>query len=307
MPDPSSTPTPTLFKQWRSGDAASGHAMAQRFSDWYYAITTCRLGDAHGRGPLQRACVRFQQGILSVTSSNELTDWAHGLVMEEVRMAGGRIAGGDFPSQLTSGRSPSELLGQVAHRIDPKQVAVLTAAYDSTVQIADVQRQSEEMGGYPLAVLQARLAIKRALRDHAAIGFTEVPDAPNLDLAPLPLYEAGRMDREADEAGFEKWILSDMGLCKDIAEFGVFAQALRAGALRDVVKPAVAAAPAPTKGSAPRPAPLPASEIANVPTPQPKPQGGGMGSAAVPLALAALAGLLGFALLVGAVAYYFAS
>ena len=27
-----------LFKKWRSGDAESGQSMAQRFSDWYYAI-----------------------------------------------------------------------------------------------------------------------------------------------------------------------------------------------------------------------------------------------------------------------------
>ena len=52
-----------LFKQWRSGDAEAGKAMAQRFSDWYYAITTARLGDENGRGPLERSCVSFQQGI----------------------------------------------------------------------------------------------------------------------------------------------------------------------------------------------------------------------------------------------------
>ncbi|MSQ03252.1 MAG: hypothetical protein EXR71_15400 [Myxococcales bacterium] len=233
MSDHAATPTATLFKQWRSqGDAVAGQAMAQRFSDWYYAITTCRLGDAHGRGPLQRACVRFQQGILTVTTPAELTEWSHGLLMEEVRMAGGRIAGGDFPNQLTGGRSPTELLRSVAGQLRPEDVELLALAYDSATAMETVTARAEPMGGYPVAVLKARLALKRALRDGAGIGLSEVPDSPNLDLAPMPLYEAGRMSREADEAGFEKWLLTDMRLCKDIAEFGVFAQAIRAGALR---------------------------------------------------------------------------
>ena len=42
------TPTQDVkaqFKRWRSGDADAGVSMAQRFSDWYYAITVMRLGD----------------------------------------------------------------------------------------------------------------------------------------------------------------------------------------------------------------------------------------------------------------------
>lgn len=221
-----------LFKQWRSGDGAAGQAMAQRFSDWYYAITTCRLGDEHGRGPLQRACVRFQQGILSVTTAPELVDWAHGIVVDEVGMAGGRIAGGDFPSRLTNSKSPTELLKEVARQLSADEVRLLSAAYDTNVALEEVQQEAEAMGGYPLAVLQARLTLKRALRDKSSVAFTEVPDSPNLDLAPLPLYEAGRMGTAAEESGFEKWMLTNMPLCKDIAEFGVFAQALRAGAFR---------------------------------------------------------------------------
>ena len=261
MSDLSKTPTATLFKQWRNqGDAASGQAMAQRFSDWYYAITTCRLGDAHGRAPLHQACLRFQQGILRVTSTAELNDWSHSLVLEEVKQAGGRISGGDFPNQFTSGRSPTELLKEVAARIQPGEARILAAAYDTGVPLAELTAEAEANGGYPVAVLRARHAVKRALRDHAGVAFTDLPDSPNLDLAPLPLYEAGRMAREAEETSFEKWMLTDMGLCKDIAEFGVFAQALRGGALRSlrvaapVIQPlpvAEATAPAPKEAALP--------------------------------------------------------
>lgn len=239
--DPSNATPSALFKQWRGGDAAAGQAMAQRFSDWYYAITTCRLGDEHGRGPLQRACVRFQQGILSVTTATELADWAHSIVAEEVSMAGGRIAGGDFPSRLTNGKPPSELLALVLKHLKPDSARLLNLAYDSAVPLDELQKAAESMGGYPFAVLQARLDLKKELLKSAHVAFSEVPDSPNLDLAPLPLYEAGRMASGPEEAGFEKWMLTNMPLCKDIAEFGVFAQALRAGAFRPQVVPAAAA------------------------------------------------------------------
>ena len=82
----------------------------------------------------------------------------------------------------------------------------------------------------PHAILQARNALKRLLRDKAQVPFQVIPDQPNLDLAPLPLYEAGRMSSEEEQGTFEKWLLSDIELCKDVAEFAAFAHALRGGA-----------------------------------------------------------------------------
>lgn len=237
-----------LYRQWRNGDPVAGQAMAQRFSDWYYAVTASRLGDAHGRVPLQRSCTRFQQGIVSVAKEGELVGWAHGILAEELQTAGGRIAGGDFPNQLTGGRSPTELLAQARAALPAEQVRLLAHAYDSAYPLDDVTREAESLGGMPLAVLKARYTLKKWLRDNGGIAFSEVPDEPNLDYAPLPLYEAGRMQSAAEETGFEKWLLSNMGLCKDIAEFGVFALALRAGAFRQA-----AAAPKPAS-EAPRPA-----------------------------------------------------
>jgi hypothetical protein len=293
MSELSNKPVDTLFTRWRSqGDAAAGQAMAQRFSDWYYAVTTCRLGDAHGRGPLQRACVRFQQGILSVTTPAELTDWSHGILMEEVRMAGGRIDGGDFPNALTGGRSPSDLLKQSLGGVDAAHVALLAMAYDPEVPHEAVTTAAEALGGYPFAVLQSRLLCKRALHEGAGVGFSDLPESPNLDRGPLPLYEAGRMSKEAEEAGFEKWMLTDMQLCKDIAEFGVFAQAIRAGALRDIVaKQAARPAPPPP----PRKAGATGGDEAEPTSPA---------RAAVPLVLAGLVGLGGLGLLVAVAAWY---
>lgn len=237
MADNSTLPTQTLFARWRAGDAQAGQAMAQRFSDWYYALTTARLGDARGRPPLERSCVRFQQGILSVGTTNELIDWAHTIVSEEMWTAGGRVAGGDFPNAMTGGRSPVELTREVAPTLDRGVRALLAAAYDTSVPHEELVKLAEGQGGYPFAVLEARYALKRALRDAAGIPFTEVPEKPNLDAGPLPLYEGGRFAAPAEEAAFEKWVLSNLSLCKDLAEFSAFALALRAGALAALPEP----------------------------------------------------------------------
>ncbi len=268
MSDLRSVATLELYRQWRSGDPEAGQAMAQRFSDWYYAVTASRLGDAHGRVPLQRSCTRFQQGIVSVAKESELVGWAHGILAEELQTAGGRIPGGDFPNQLTSGRSPAELLAAARAALPADQVRLLAHAYDAAYPLDEVTREAEALGGMPLAVLKARYALKRWLRDNARVAFTEVPDEPNLDYAPLPLYEAGRMQSAAEETNFEKWLLSNMGLCKDIAEFGVFALALRAGGFRGATAsvthpnaPPVPASAAPA--SAPQ-APPPAAKKSSV-------------------------------------------
>src|SRR6185503_5434966 len=143
MADPAALSSHQLFKAWRGGDAEAGKAMAQRFSDWYYAITTARLGDESGRGPLERSCVTFQQGIVGVTKASQLVDWAHDIVAKEVDAAGRRNTGGDFPNALTKNQSPTTLIKTVATRLDSAQLELLQKAYsigvnpDSVAQVAD--------------------------------------------------------------------------------------------------------------------------------------------------------------------------
>lgn len=256
MSDLNSVPPQQLFKQWRGGDASSGQAMAQRFSDWYYAVTASRLGDQHGRTPLQRACTRFQQGIVGVSNPGDLADWAHGILSEELRMAGGRIPGGDFANQLTNGKLPSEILARARDSMPSAQVRLLSHAYDARYPFERVAKEAEALGGMPFAVLDARYALKRWLKNEAGVRFAEVPEKPNLDYAPLPLYEAGRMSNANEENGFEKWMLQNMPLCKDIAEFGVFALSLRNGAFARPVEPE-APAEAPARPRTPTQPPVP--------------------------------------------------
>ena len=266
------TSLPNLFKQWRGGDAVAGQEMARRFSDWYYAITVSRLGEVDGRDPLKRSCDRFAAEIVTLNSASKLMDWAQSIIQDELTAAGGRIPGGDFPNALTEGRSPSELLRAAWADLPFGQLQLLAHAYDATYPLADLQEEAEEAGGYPIAVLRARLDLKRWLRDSRGVPLAVVPDEPDLDCAPMPIYEAGRMTTPIEEARFERWMLSRFDLCRDVAEFAVFSLAIRSGALKDGApqppkahtpsrpEPAAAAAPAPT--TAPAPAPAPATPAA---------------------------------------------
>lgn len=255
MSDIAGQTTQQLFNKWRSGDAQAGQVMAQRFSDWYYAISASRLGDRNCRTALERACQRFAQGVASVTEAKQLPIWAHGIIAEEIQAAGGRIGGGDHPNALTGQRSPTELLQQVAPHLTHQELRLLALSFDADATLSDVKSAADASGGYPLAVLQARYALKRALVNQCGVAFTEVPDKANLDWGPLPLYEGGRMSAGKEEQAFETWMLSDLKLCKDIAEFAAFALALRGGAYKEYqVEKAPEPAPKP-KSSAPAPAP----------------------------------------------------
>ena len=243
MSDLAGQTTQQLFSRWRTGDATAGQAMAQRCSDWYYAISASRLGDSNCRPALERACKRFAQGVASVTEAGKLADWAHGIIAEEIQMAGGRVQGGDHPNALTNHRSPTELLRSAKGQLTDQQARLLSIAYDSQTDLGTVRTEAEAAGGYPLAVLEARYALKRALRANEGVPFSEIPERPNLDWGPLPLYEGGRMTEGNEEKAFETWMLSDLTLCKDIAEFAAFALALRGGAFWATAGPSTKQAP----------------------------------------------------------------
>ncbi len=261
MANQGQTSLPNLFKQWRGGDAVAGQEMARRFSDWYYAITVSRLGEVDGRDPLKRSCDRFAAEIVTLNSASKLMDWAQSIIQAELTAAGGRIPGGDFPNALTERRSPSELLRAAWGDMPYEQLQLLAHAYDSSFPLEQLQAEAEEAGGYPIAVLRARLDLKRWLRDSRGVHLAVVPDEPDLDCAPMPIYEAGRMATDIEEARFERWMLSRFDLCRDVAEFAVFSLAIRAGALTEGAPPPPAAKP-----SAPAPRAEPASPA------QPAPQ-----------------------------------
>jgi hypothetical protein len=221
-----------LFRLWRGGDAAAGTAMGQRFADWYYAIATARLGEQLGREPVRESCTRFSQGVAQVTEVRNLVTWAHGLITEEIARAGlqdGRVADANDPSAFSNNESPKDLLRQVRAAL-PSEMALLEACYSgSAPNAAEVERLAAGFGGMPLGVLRARYAVKRWLRDNAGCPLEVAPDKPVLDRAPLPLYEAGRMASKREEVDFEHWMLTDLDLCRDIAEFAPFSTALRGG------------------------------------------------------------------------------
>jgi len=219
--------TKELFRQWRSGDAEAGQVMAQRFADWYYAIATSRLGEKVGREPCERACAKFGEGVIKQNDARALVTWAHGIIKEEVAEKGGRATDGDEPSSYTGGQKPKDLLVRTRKAL-PAEVKLVEACYRG-LNDAEIQKLAEPLGGMPIGFLKARYRVKQWMRDNAKVPFEVAPNDPVLDRAPLPLYESGRMANAAEEANFEQWMLSDLDLCKDIAEFAQFAIALRGG------------------------------------------------------------------------------
>jgi hypothetical protein len=250
--------TKELFRAWRGGDAQSGQDMAQRFADWYYAIATSRLGETRGRGPCDTACNAFGAGIVGVSDAKTLVTWAHGLIQVELETSGARAHDGDEPSSFTGNQHPKALLAQCREAL-PAEVALLEACYSATKRDdAEIDQLAAALGGMPLGILNARYATKRWLRDNANVPFDVAPDKPVLDRAPLPLYEADRMKNRAEETRFEQWMLTDIDLCKDIAEFAHFSIALRGG-IPDAAEATTTSAPA-------KPVPQPSAQSAAPPS-----------------------------------------
>jgi len=207
-----------LFREWRQGDAEAGQIMAQRFADWYYAIATSRLGEDAGRDPCETACSKFGEGVANVSESRALVAWAHKIIQEELAGKGDRVSDGDDANAYTGNQRPKTLLARARVAI-PDAVELLERCY----------RSGTTENIEPLPVLKARYKVKQWLRDNAGVPFDVAPDEPVLDRAPMPLYESGRMATPAEEVNFEQWMISDLDLCKDIAEFAHFAIALRGG------------------------------------------------------------------------------
>lgn len=220
--------TKQLFNDWRKGDGSAGQMMAQRFADWYYAITTSRLGESRGRGPCDTSCHKFGEGIVAVTDARALVGWAHDIVLKELEQAGSRAMDGDEPNAYTGDKHPKELLMRARSAL-PSEVRLLEASYGGRSPREEVEKLAESLGGNPIGILRARYRVKQWLRDQEGVPFEVAPETPILDRAPLPLYESGRMATPAEEINFEQWMIDDLDLCRDIAEFAHFSLALRGG------------------------------------------------------------------------------
>ncbi len=141
----------------------------------------------------------------------------------------------------SANQSPKALL--LGARSDlPAELELLEACYALQADPTAIDRLAEPMGGNPLGILRARYRVKAWLAANRQVPFQVMPAEPNLDRAPLPLYESGRMASAQEEVNFEHWMITDLDLCKDIAEFAPFTVALRGG-LPKVRADSTAAAP----------------------------------------------------------------
>ncbi|HMV69751.1 MAG TPA: hypothetical protein PKA64_23110 [Myxococcota bacterium] len=241
----------TLFHHWRRGDETAGKAMAQRFTDWYYAMAVSRLGEPQGEAAFRSATSRFSKGVLKQEDPRRLLSWAHQIARKQIhgQLDQGRPVRGDLPNAFTRRRPPSSMLQEARTHL-PEPMSILDRCYRGGGGDAD-----------PLRILRARYALKSWLRAHMDVPFRVTPHEPDPDRAPLTFYEAGRMTNESEETLFELYMLNDQEICQDVAEFAHFAMALRSGELET---PAATAAPRPmttteefaAQPAAPQPAPV---------------------------------------------------
>jgi hypothetical protein len=220
--------TKVLFREWRAGDSQAGQIMAQRFADWYYAIATSRLGESGGAGACEQACAQFGEGVVNITESRELVPWAHGVITQLLSASGSRVGDGDEPNAYTTNQPPKALLVKARAAL-PEEVGLLEVAYRQGSTSAEIDALAGPLGGNPLGILKARYRVKAWMKANLSVPFDVTPDNPVLDRAPLPLYESGKMGSPDEEVSFEHWMISDIDLCRDIAEFAHFAIALRGG------------------------------------------------------------------------------
>ena len=227
MSEIENTKVTELFKQWRSGKAESGQVLAQRVSDWFYAICSSRYGDELGLPVFQSASRKFGEGIVSVAHSTDLIPWAHGLLCAEIQKNGLTPTSANIASPYSGGHPPVDLL-YAAKSALPAEVDLLNAFFTGKAD-TEIEELALDLGGMPGALLHARYTVKQWLKTEYQLPFGVTPENPNIDLFPLPMYEANRMANEGEISGFEKWMLDNRELCQDVAEFGPFSSALRAG------------------------------------------------------------------------------
>lgn len=229
-------PTLSLFNRWKAGDAEAGQEMAQRFSDWYFAIAAIRYGEQRSRESLERACQLFAQGISSVEADQDLEDWAHSILNGELKSLEGADLGVDEPNRLTGNRAPSRLLRRVIAEAECPGLPLLAMTWNPQIPMDQLVQAAENAGGYPISILKARYELKNWLSEQEAVPFSEIPSDANLDFLPLPLYEAGRLSEE-EARRFEHWLLQDPSLRKDALEFSNFSMVMHTGVLKSLCTP----------------------------------------------------------------------
>ena len=217
----------SLFKNWRAGDAESGQLLAQRVSDWFYAVCSSKYGETQGHAMFQSVSQKFGEGIVSVAHSNDLVSWAHSLLLEEASNSEISISADNEASPYSGGHPPLTLLAKAKSAM-PGELELLSAFY-AGVADNEIEALALDLGGMPSALLHSRYSVKSWLKNTYDLPLEVVPEKPNMDLFPLPMYEAGRMTNPSETASFEKWMLDNVDLCQDVAEFAPFASALRAG------------------------------------------------------------------------------
>lgn len=292
--------TEALFDAWRRGDAQAGQAMAQRFTDWFFALAAIHSGEAQSRQGFRAACERFSQGVAAVPDPRRLGPWAQNVAKELIQAGRPRLDDGDFTGAYTDQRAPKALLAEARVAL-PDEMGLLETAYRSSGSASAFR--TGRLVASPTKILAARYRVKKWLAAEAGVPFRVLPDSLDPDLSPLPVYESATMANDREYQRFELFLLEEPDLVQDVAEFAHYAIALRGGidgaaaasaaaGPRAVITPAGRATTPPASPASPRPTTAPGtSPGTSAPAPAAK-----SGTNLVPVLLGAVV-LLGLAVL----------
>jgi len=208
-----------LYLRWKLGNQAAGQMLANRFSQWFGAVITIRMGTTRGQQPLQNACARFSQDFGTVDTVEKIHLWAHS-VLKGAAPETGKPQNDDVPAEVATALRKAKNLKPAPH----PNLGDLYNFYAGSMP----SEQASSIA--PKDLLAARYALKRQLKDKYGIPFTVTPQrAINPDARPLPWYEARRFEYPEEGTRFETWLLNQNDLCVDLWEFAPYANCLRVG------------------------------------------------------------------------------
>lgn len=219
-----------LFVDWRKKqDNQIGQNMASRFERWFESVTVANCGINKQQSQLLRqVCTNFSAQLQNIRSDNDLVPTAYSILQKELQQySASKIF------EMKEDISINEILQQVWGNLQSKEQSLLLQVY---------AKHQRPLPDQLYALLEARYKLKNLIfqRYFAGDHTWVLPETPNRDLLPMPLYEANILQNKPENQYFECWLINAPLVCLDIQEFAPFAHALFNGAIAEKVATPVA-------------------------------------------------------------------
>ena len=208
-------PIEKLFINWYNNeDPEAASKMVYRFELWFDSLSLFYLGENSQKQQIyKKICQTFSSNIKQIRKPKELVPFAHDILHKTLPKE--ILTEKDYTSSMLNERSAGDLIKEVWGNLSPSEQSILLQNYQSSEPVSNLYK-----------LLSARASLKRLLQQ-VGINFMILEQNPDPDLIPLPLFEAGKLKSKDEERYFEYWLLNVESVCRDIAEFAPFTQALK--------------------------------------------------------------------------------